>query len=72
MIPPERLSKSALRHRLCDAVLCCADCGQMFGTYVTGSSSTHKGTCHVCGADAWVTDTRDYDYFRKTLYSLTK
>lgn len=72
VIPPEALSKAALRQRLIDAIVCCRDCGLKWGEPAFGAHSSHKGICHVCGEDAWVSDTRDYRYFRSTLASLTK
>ena len=51
-----------------DAEVTCHDCGKKYGEYSVGCSSTWEGKCDVCGETKGVTETRDYNYFAKTLY----
>ena len=51
-----------------DAEVTCHDCGNKYGTYSVGCSSTWEGKCDVCGEVKGITETRDYGYFAKTLY----
>jgi hypothetical protein len=44
------------------AYQCCKDCGQKWGVYSVGCSSTWIGKCDVCGEEKGVTETRDYAY----------
>jgi hypothetical protein len=51
-----------------EAEVTCHDCGNKYGTYSVGCSSTWEGKCDVCGEVKGITETRDYGYFAKTLY----
>ena len=46
-----------------NAAVCCHECGDKWGVYSVGCSSTWNGTCRVCGEEKRVTETRDYGYF---------
>ena len=48
-----------------DAGVCCKDCGQKYGAYNVGCSTSWQGTCRVCGEEKCITDTRDYGYLLK-------
>jgi len=48
--------------RLTQADVVCKDCGQAYGKYSVGCSSTWEGQCHVCGKTKPVTEVRDYGY----------
>jgi len=48
--------------RLRNAYQCCKDCGNKYGVYSVGCSSSRIGKCNVCDVETWVTDTRDYAY----------
>ena len=52
-----------LLHKLNQASVACADCGDKYGVYSVSYSSWWNGTCHVCGKQAPVTEARDYAYF---------
>ena len=52
-----------LLHKLTQASVCCADCGEKYGVHSVGYSSWWNGTCHVCSKEAPVTESRDYAYF---------
>lgn len=51
-----------LLKRLRNAYQCCKDCGNKYGVYSVGCSSSRIGKCDVCDAETWVTETRDYAY----------
>ena len=48
--------------RLCEADLCCIECGCTYGQPTAGDSSMWEGVCHVCEKASVVTETRDYGY----------
>jgi hypothetical protein len=48
-----------------DAAVCCKDCGQRYGIYSVGCSSTWIGTCRVCSEEKPITETRDWGYLYK-------
>ncbi len=52
-----------LLHKLNQASVCCADCGEKYGVHSVGYSSWWNGTCDVCNKEAPVTESRDYAYF---------
>lgn len=52
-----------LLHKLTQASVCCADCGEKYGVHSVGYSSWWNGKCHVCEQQLPVTETRDYAYF---------
>jgi hypothetical protein len=60
----------SLLEKLTQADICCRECGQKFGVYSVGVSSTWMGTCDVCGQDKPVTETRDYGYLTKGINEL--
>jgi len=55
-----------------NAQLICHDCGDKYGTYSVGCSSTWEGKCGVCGETKGVTEVRDYAYLTKGIKELTK
>jgi len=51
--------------RLTQADVVCKDCGQAYGKYSVGCSSTYEGQCEVCGETKPVTEVRDWGYLAK-------
>lgn len=49
--------------KLQNANVTCDECGSKYGIYSVATSSVWMGTCHVCGQEKPVTETRDYGYF---------
>ena len=45
------------------ACVCCKECGDKWGAYSVGCSSTWTGTCRVCNQERPITESRDYGYF---------
>jgi len=60
----------SLLERLTQADICCHDCGQKFGVYSVGVSSTWEAECPVCGKVGRCTETRDYGYLTKGINEL--
>jgi len=58
---PSEIKK--LIKKLENAAVCCHECGDEWGVYNVGCSSTWMGTCRVCNQEKPVTETRDYAYF---------
>ena len=56
--------------KLSCANVVCKDCGDKYGKYSVGCSSTWLGTCDVCGEPNPVTEVRDYGYLSKGLQEL--
>jgi hypothetical protein len=55
-----------------NAQVICHDCGDKYGTYSVGCSSTWQGKCGVCGETKGVTEVRDYGYLSKGIKELSK
>jgi hypothetical protein len=55
-----------------NAFVVCHDCGDKYGVYSVGCSSTWRGTCGVCGEVKGITETRDYGYLNKGIRELSK
>jgi hypothetical protein len=55
-----------------DAGVVCHDCGDKYGVYSVGCSSTWQGKCDVCGKNAPITEVRDYGYLYKGIKELKK
>jgi hypothetical protein len=55
-----------------NAEVVCHDCGDKYGTYSVGCSSTWEGECGVCGETKGVTEVRDYGYLQKGIRELQK
>ena len=55
-----------------NASVVCHDCGDKYGIYSVGCSSTWEGKCGVCGETKGVTETRDYGYLMKGIRNLSK
>jgi hypothetical protein len=55
-----------------DAEVVCHDCGDKYGVYSVGCSSTWTGKCGVCGQTKGVTEVRDYAYLNKGIKELSK
>jgi hypothetical protein len=55
-----------------NAFVVCHDCGDKYGVYSVGCSSTWQGTCGVCGEVKGITETRRYGYLSKGIGELTK
>jgi len=58
--------------RLRKADIVCHECGDKYGTYSVGCSSTWVGRCDVCKEEKPVTETRDYGYLRKGIIDCEK
>ena len=54
-----------LVERLTQADVGCRDCGDKYGKYSVGCSSTWEGQCHVCGETKPITEVRDWGYLAK-------
>lgn len=50
----------------------CHDCGQKYGVYSVGCSSTWIGICPVCDKEGRLTESRDYAYFITGIRKLTQ
>jgi len=59
-----------LMTRLLQANVVCKDCGEKYGKYSVGCSSTWMGTCGVCGEEKGVTEVRDWGYLTKGINEL--
>lgn len=57
------MTNKQLIEKLKNAYTSCKDCGQKYGVYSVGCSSTWMGKCDVCGEEKPVTEARDYAYF---------
>jgi hypothetical protein len=55
-----------------NAQVVCHDCGDKYGTYSVGCSSTWQGKCGVCGETKGVTEVRDYGYLTKGIRELSE
>jgi hypothetical protein len=60
----KNLSDSLLT-RLLTADICCRDCGQSYGSYSVGCSSTRQAECQICGETKGCTEVRDWGYLAK-------
>lgn len=58
--------------KLKNANVVCNDCGQEYGEYSVGCSSTWEGTCNVCGEIKGVTEVRDWGYLAAGILKLKK
>lgn len=59
-----------LYQKLLSAEVVCRDCGDKYGKYSVGCSSTWEGTCDVCEQDKPVTEVRDWGYLGKGISEL--
>jgi hypothetical protein len=44
----------------------CHPCGMKHGNRTEGMATFHKNTCDICGAEASVTEPRDYGHLKDT------
>jgi hypothetical protein len=65
-----KLTPPSLLEKLTQADICCHDCGQKFGVYSVGCSSSWEAECPVCGKVGRCTETRDYGYLTKGINEL--
>ena len=56
--------------RLTQADICCRDCGDRYGKYSVGCSSTWQAECDVCGETKGCTEVRDWGYLTKGINEL--
>jgi hypothetical protein len=61
---------TTLYEKLLTAEVVCCDCGDKYGKYSVGCSSTWEGTCDVCEQDKPVTEVRDWGYLTKGIHEL--
>jgi hypothetical protein len=61
---------TTLYEKLLTAEVVCRDCGDKYGKYSVGCSSTWGGTCDVCEQDKPVTEVRDWGYLGKGISEL--
>ena len=61
---------TTLYQKLLSAEVVCRDCGDKYGKYSVGCSSTWEGTCDVCEQDKPVTEVRDWGYLTKGINEL--
>jgi len=54
-----------LLNKLLTADICCHKCGQRYGRYSVGVSSTWMAECPICEKVGRCTETRDYGYLQK-------
>ena len=59
-----------LRQKLLSANVVCHDCGDKYGKYSVGCSSTWVAECHVCGEIKGCTEVRDWGYLTKGIDEL--
>jgi len=59
-----------LLERLTQADVVCIECGEKYGKYSVGVSSSCIGTCGVCGEEKRVTEVRDWGYLTKGINEL--
>jgi hypothetical protein len=59
-----------LKTRLLQADVVCKECGEKYGKYSVGCSSTWMGTCDVCGEEKGITEVRDWGYLTKGINEL--
>lgn len=55
--------------RLLTADICCRDCGQAYGSYSVGCSSTWQAECPICGETKGCTEVRDWGYLTKGIHA---
>lgn len=60
-----------LIQKLKNAYVTCHDCGDKYGVYSVGCSSSWNGICNVCDKLTIITETRDYAYFATGIKQLT-
>lgn len=60
-----------LIQKLKNAYVTCHDCGDKYGVYSVGCSSSWNGICNVCDKLTNITETRDYAYFATGIKQLT-
>jgi hypothetical protein len=65
-----KLTPPSLLEKLTQADICCRECGQKFGVYSVGCSSTWIAECPICGETKSCTETRDYGYLTKGINEL--
>ena len=54
------------------AEVVCKECGEKYGHYSVGCSSTWTGTCNVCGQEKSITEVRDWNYLKEGIDKLSK
>jgi hypothetical protein len=60
----------SLLEKLTQADICCRECGQKYGVYSVGCSSTWIAECPICGETKGCTETRDWGYLTKGINEL--
>jgi hypothetical protein len=65
-----KLTNRPLLERLTQADIVCRDCGERYGTYSVGCSSTWTDECNVCGETKGCTEVRDWGYLTKGINEL--
>jgi hypothetical protein len=70
MTLPNKLTLPSLLEKLTQADICCRDCGEKYGTYSVGCSSTWTAKCPICGEVKGCTEVRDWGYLTKGINEL--
>ena len=72
MTLPNKLTppSDSLLEKLTQADICCRDCGQKYGTYSVGCSSTWTAKCPICEEVKGCTEVRDWGYLTKGINEL--
>jgi hypothetical protein len=70
MTLPNKLTPPSLLEKLTQADICCRDCGEKYGTYSVGCSSTWIAECPICGETKGCTEVRDWGYLTKGIQEL--
>lgn len=67
----ESPTQTELAERLIAAYQCCSTCGDQYGTYRAGATTTcWHDICDVCKAEGTVTAARNYGYLYKGIHYL--
>jgi|694.fasta_scaffold06243_40 hypothetical protein len=70
MTLPNKLTLPSLLEKLTQADICCRDCGEKYGTYSVGCSSTWTAKCPICEEVTGCTEVRDWGYLTKGINEL--
>ena len=66
------MTDPVLVDKLKTAGVCCAECGDKYGTPRGKYSSWWMGVCNVCDVEAPVTEVRDFRYLNRGIVELVE